>query len=395
MADRIIGQATNLTTVSAGGGGNVRVTYDPWELDWEFFDAIAIGHWLANVTTATSDDIVAKGGSEHLGYWFEISTAFPDANWNTGNRIAPQRQAAILQYATFAAAVAAMAEGDIFLVWYNGLTNSRFWVERVNFTNISGSILGMLSRNQLTMNPGNSFVVYSGNLLAQVVQSVVSNLLLLPKGTSVQHSVIYGPTAGQAGAGLWAKRLYIIGGAGRGVQFSNYNAGTMKITNCGAFGINTVGFALSGVADVDVFNCVAVGNAGGGFSLQNATLGRNLVAFGNVPDFTLAAGCRNCASGDATLPAGPTNLLSQNPRTQLRFFYDLASPGQKKFPLDFRIDQDSVLSAAGVAVALVPRDADGRLRPDPPSIGAYEPYAVAYAPAAELIRGASKRGVQT
>ena len=100
MADLILGQPSNLTVASAGTGGNVRMTYAPWELDWEWFTTIVVGDWLANTTTGVSAQIIAKGGAENLGYWFEVGVAFPSANWNTGDRITPQRQAAINQYAT-------------------------------------------------------------------------------------------------------------------------------------------------------------------------------------------------------------------------------------------------------------------------------------------------------
>ena len=399
MADRICGYPTNFTTVSAGTGGNVRVTYAPWELDWEFFDAIAIGHWLANTTTATSDDIVAKGGSEHLGYWFEISTAFPDANWNTGDRIAPQRQAAINQHATFALAVAAMAVNDVFLIWYRNLRNARTWAAVITFSNIAGSAWGMPSRQQLHLLGANvaGEVSFAGNLLAQNVQAIVANLTFQASAGSNHAWVAYSPAAAQEGQGVWVRRCVGIGSGSAGFYILRALAGTIKITNCvgyGAFG-NSFSVNIAAVG-LEIYDSISI--YGGINMLFGANVaGRNLVAEeGTGVDFSGGALCQNCASTDGTLVVHATNLRNQDARTQLRFFHDMASPGQNKFPTpDGRIFFDSVLKGSGVALALVPRDADGRLRPDPPSIGAYEPYAVAYAPAAELIRGASKRGVQT
>ena len=392
MADLILGQPSNLTTVSAGGGGNVRVTYAPWELDWGWFDAIAIGHWLANTTTATSDDIVAKGGSEHLGYWFEISTAFPDANWNTGNRITPQRQAAINQYATFALAVAAMAVHDTFLVWYRTTANFRAWNETIFFTGAAvGSVWGMLSRCQIV---NKSMINYTGNLLAQNIQVRVVNLRRTGSATSagLGSHVLYNPGVAQAGAGIWVDRMVCTGGGGGSAVNirATATANTCLITNSLAFGTD-LGFAVTTNAQT-ILNCTAIGCFNSGFNLNVNVAGGNLVAAEcGTADFVTAGLCQNCADTDGSLPVHATNLRNQDMRTQLRFFFDLASPGLKKFPRDYRIQEDSVLVGAGLLQALVPRDCDGRLRPNPPSIGAWEPYSACYSPGAELIRGALRQ----
>jgi hypothetical protein len=99
----------------------------------------------------------------------------------------------------------------------------------------------------------------------------------------------------------------------------------------------------------------------------------------------VTANALNCADTDGTLPVDATNLRNQDARTQLRIFYDLARAGNKAFTFDGRIHHDSVLVGMGLAIAGLTRDGDGRLRPDPPSIGAWEPYPTAYAPAAEIV----------
>ena len=381
MADLILGQPSNLTTVSAGGGGNVRVTYDPWELDWEFFDAIAIGHWLANTTTAVSDDIVAKGGSEHLGYWFEISTAFPDANWNTGNRITPQRQAAINQYATFALAIAAMALYDVLLVWYFNTANRRVWITGPAFVAKAGSVWGMLSRNQIGTKLG---VQYSGDNSAQAVQVFVRNL--------TTGAVGYTSTVGKEGFGVRYSRLLSYSAT---LSVSTRQAGgATQIDNCFVLGSLISGSGIN-VAVASLLYNNTVMDLYYGYNLGNkANVVTNCVASECAACFAATGGgavLTYCADTDGTLPVHATNLRNQDARTQLRFFYDLASPGQKKFTSDGRIQQDSVLAVAGLAIPAVPYDADGQLRPDPPSIGAWQPYAPCYAPGAEMIRGALRQ----
>jgi len=391
MADLILGQPSNLTTVSAGTGGNIRVTYEPWELDWEWFDTIAIGNWLANTTTAVSVAITAKGGAEHLGYWFEINLAFPSANWNTGDRITPQRQAAINQFATFAAAIAAMAFNDVFLIWYQSLANLRCWSESQQFANIAGSEWGMLSRRQIYINgAGTTSISFTGNLLGQNQQSVIRNL-----GISAQANVgciTYSPIAGQAGAGLRLSRCAIKGSASTGVSFgTNANNNTCQMDNCAYMG-GIRGVVMPANKGV-IYDSVCYNTGNTGFEMGSSA-SRNCVAFEVATScYTGALNCLNCADTDGTLPVNPTNLRNQDVRTQFRFFWDTASPGDLRRPEDVRIHLDSVLAGVGVAVPAVVTDADGQLRPDPPSIGAYEPYPVAYAPGAEIIRCPEKRGV--
>ena len=389
MADLILGQPSNLTVVSNNGAGFVRVTYAPWELDWEFFDAIAIGNWLANTTTAVSVDITAKGGAEHLGYWFDLNQAFPSANWNTGDRITPQRQAAISQFATFAAAVAAMAVLDVFLVWYQSTTNKRVWLTgRIVFAGTAGSVWGMLSRRQIGIvnnsSVNNSVIHYSGNLLAQNQQVHVTNLVVAT--TNQMINVYYNPTAGQAGQGILVKRVETYGGRGASIYILVANAGTCAIYNC--FGARCTVFIAIINNCGPIANCAGIHAQNYAFNL-NSNVGLNCFAMEiSTLGFANAANARFCADTDNSLPVAAGNLRNQNPRTQLRTFRDLASPGLKKFPEDLRFDQDSVMSLAGQAVVAVPRDCDGRLRPAPPSMGPFEYGTSAFVPAAEIIRPA-------
>jgi hypothetical protein len=396
MADMICGQPTNLTTVSNGTGGNIRVTLAPWELDWEWFDLIAVGHWLANTTTAVSDDIVAKGGTEATGYWFEISTAFPDANWNSGDRICPQRQAAINQFATFALAFAAMANNDFLLVWYCTATNRRSWSGGLDFNAKGGSIWGMLSRKQLIISCAITGIRYAGNLAGMNIQSRVVNLSFCSYGLN-SFGVYNQPTLGFNGAGVRVSRCLIFSATNGLWNSSNATANVVQFDNCILL-LCAVGIFL-GSKDLKVYSHTvsfcAQGYNGATAGAPSAGKNNNNVALECSVCFTGAGmvnSARNCADTDGTLPVDATNLRNQDARTQLQTFFDLASPGAKKFPPDFRIHHDSVLAGAGLAIAGLPRDADGQLRPDPPSIGAYEPCSTAYAPGAQIVRGAQNRG---
>lgn len=385
MTDRIVGQPTNLTTVSDSGIGGVRVTLAPWELDWEFFDGIAVdsSHFLANITTAVSGAIINKGGSENLGYWFDIDVVFPSANWNTGNRITPQRQAAINQYNTFAAAVAAMAMHDTFLVWYQNTANRRIWNEVPGFAGIAGNLWGMLSRGQIFNGRGAVGYRISGNLLAQNQQVVWTNLSAGPNSSACFS---YQAAAGQAGAGLKCKRCFATP-LSLGFYALNHNAGTVIWENCLALK-GPSGFAAGIARSCTAVLCVQ------GFAQVEADL-RNLLAIECSTCFIggALAGAQNCADTDGTLPVHATNLRNQDPRTQVRPLYDLASPGNKKFEWGMAPHYDSVLRGAGVAIAGVTRDYFGVARPNPPAIGAVEPWADGYAPGAELIRSLRRKGV--
>jgi len=387
MPDLILGQPTNLTTVTDNGAGFCRVTFAPWELDWEFYLGILTTgvHYIANTTVGNSSAITAKGGAEHLGYWFDTDRAFP-GGWATGNRCTPQRQAAILQHATLAAAMAAGANYDWFLMWYSNAINCRAWFDAARMIGKYFNMWGMLSRKQVKLISA-TLTTYGiraeGNLLAQAVQLQWINLAVIGY-TSV--TISYSPTAGQAGAGVLVRRCYGSGGL-YVFAAANHTAGTVEWQNCDSHG-GQIGF-YAGIAR----NCSAVYQRYGFFNSEDPL--RNLVAAacaGSCYSGGALAGAQYCADTDGTLPVHATNLLNQDMRTNFRFFFDLARPGDKAFAWDSRIHQDSVLTGAGLAIPAVVYDADGQLRPDPPSIGAYEPYSTCYAPGAEIVRGARRRG---
>jgi hypothetical protein len=390
MTDRIVGYPTNLTTVSNNGAGFVRVTLAPWELDWEWFDLMAVdgSNYLANTTTGVAVAITAKGGAENTGYWFDINQAFPSANWVTGNRITPQRQVGINQYATIAAAMAALANNDTMMMWYSNTINQRIWSGNFSFFNKGGSIWGMLSRKQIHLfhtAHAVALIQYSGNLVGQNVQAFVVNASLATTGNT--YDLYYAPTVGQAGAGVRISRCLFIGGR-IGIVSTNAAANTFQVDNSIFLGCFSVGAVT--YPHYSYFNTTIRCYTGMSYNV----LGRNCVDIESGQGF-LNLGWQYCADTDGSLPVHATNLRNQNMRTQLLTFYDLASPGQKKFPDDPRIQRGSVLVGAGVQLAAVPVDADGRTRPNPPAQGAYEPYEACYAPGSEIIRGASKRGVKT
>lgn len=387
MSDLLLGQPTNLTVVSSGTGGAVRVTYAPWELDWGIFALINVGHWLANTTTASVGVITAKGGAENLGYWFEIAVAFPNVNWNTGNRISPQRQAATAQFATFAAGVGAMAADDFLFAWYANAINRRSWRESVSFAGKPGSVWGMLSRNQIGIGlPSAHGITYSGDLSAMAQQQIVANLWI---ATATNFSgVIFSSGVGQGGFGIRCTRLKIYGGY-NGINIGGNPSGICNIDHC-QLAMCAANSIISTTSPLVRFCSAMFGNTA--FSLGVGGVGQNLVASECSQSNFPSGAFDHCASTDGTPAAGVGNLLNQDARTQLKFFFDNARPGDKAFPFDLRIHQDSVLRGAGAAIPGLSRDLDNQLHPEPPSIGAYEPYHTCYAPAAELVRGSAQRG---
>jgi len=379
MADIIVGYATDQTVMS-NDGGLIRVTFGPWELDREFFAAINVGHWIANVTLAgpagNGVAIIAKGGTEDIGYWFTINLPWGTAGWANGNRCSPQRQVVMNNQLTVAASMLVMAMNDTFLMWYSNANNSRAWLENIFFQDIAGSVWGMLSRRQIQIASNNvAQINFWGNLAAQNQQAVVQNITIGTGGNN-QLGLLYMPTAGQEGAGLRGTRCSEYGD---NIAFCVGQAlpATCQFDHCHAQ-MATVGFEVfGGGGSVEMyFNTAAL--CGTGFELGDAgEIVRNCLAFecglgfngiGNVlPNVTF-----NAETG-ATLPVDPTNLSGMN-RNQIRVWFDNA---HGFFGRDFRIlgvnsPIPSVLVGAGVAVAGLGTDCDGNPHADPPSIGWHE-----------------------
>jgi hypothetical protein len=398
VADLILGEPTPFTTMSDNGAGAQRITFAPWELDWEFFNAInPVAHFIANTTAGQAFPVIAKGGAENLGYWFDVDT--PAGTWASGDRCTPQRQLGIQQFPTFLAATLAMANDDVFLVWYQNVANRRTWAERILWVDEGGRAWGMLSRQQIGIIPpadDTECVMNGGNLSVMAGQTMITNFTLTSVG---ENAIRYAPLMGAQwvqGNGILITRCRIRGGV-NGVYIDRCNAGSCLIGNCVFTG------CLNGVnlpADADevfVYYSDAVDcNVGFNFD-DNRVIPRNLVASECAVCFQGVgiANCLNCADTDGTLPIAATNLRNCDTRAEIFFFHDLARPGNKAFDYDWRSHFDSVLRAAGVAVGYAPLawDADGLLRPGPPSIGAYEWRSTAYAPGAKMVRGYAKQGI--
>ena len=396
MADLILGEPTNFTVMSDNGAGAQRITFGPWELDWEFFNAInPIAHFIANVTAAQAFPVIAKGGAENLGYWFDVDT--PAGTWASGARCTPQRQAAITQFATFFLATLAMANDDVFLVWYADANNRRTWSERILWVDEGASAWGMLSRQQIRLIPSADdmeCVLAGGNLNPVVNALEVINLSLASAGENAVRYAAVG--AQQWGPGLIVRRCHIRGGV-NGVYIDRCDPGTCVIGNCVFTGCLTGVNIQAGAGEVRVHFNAAI-DCDVGFDMTPAdTEPRNLIAsecrvgFQNVGSLN----CLNCVATDASLPFSPTNLIMQDARLNLQFFYDHARPGNKAFAYDFRTHHDSVVRGLGVAVGYAPLawDMDGVLRPAPPSIGPWEPQSTDYAPGARMVRGCTKTAV--
>jgi hypothetical protein len=400
MADLIIGEPTPFTTMSAGVLNAQRITFAPWELDWEFFNAInPIVHFIANTTTGQAFPVVGKGGAEHLGYWFDVDT--PAGTWASGQRCTPQRQLAIQQFASFFLASLAMANDDVYLVWYQNVAQRRTWAERILWVDEGGAARGMLSRQQIEIIPpadDQECIFAGGNLNVMGTAVTISNLSLAATG---EYGVRYSPLAMQPqGPGLIVLRCKIRA-ATSGVYIERCDGLTSVIGNCVFTGCMAgVDITINAEQVIVAYNTAYGCNVG--YNLGNArVLARDLIGAECVVCFQGfgAVGCQYCADTDGTLPVHATNWRNQDSRANLRFFHDLARPGDKAFDHDFRTHYDSIVRAAGVSMAYAPLawDADGMLRPNgvlppgPPSIGAFEPRETCYAPAAEMTRAATHR----
>jgi hypothetical protein len=277
-----------------------------------------------------------------------------------------------------------MVANDALLVWYSDLFNNRLWnATPGNLVDTAVSLIGMPSRMQITLMTNVIVVGYTGNLLTQTLPVVVRNFRGKSRGSGGTNGVNYTPIMGQAGAGIRISRVFMQAGTAVTILQTNV-VDEFLIYNCISWYSHT-GFAISG--NSFCYNCLSVRGTGVGFVISGgAKPVKNCVGAENAVDF--GAGAHTfCADTDGSLPVAAGNLRNQDARTQLRFFYDHARPGDNAFPQEFRNDGGSVLAGAGTLLAAVPRDADGRLRPVPPSIGPWEPYAPAFAPAAQMARG--------
>jgi len=371
-------------------GGFVRVVFPAWGLDIGWYDLIAVGHWIGNVTAGGTSAITAKGGTEYQGFWFDTAEVWGVSVWANGDRCSPIRQAALFQHANFALAIAAMANNDFLLAWYINVANRRDWDTFVGFANVAGSVWGMLSRRQIGLHNQFNTIHYSGNLLGQNVQAIAANLRLTGQSTPFY----YNPAVGQAGAGVRLTRSFLMDVSGYTFLVgANATAGTCQVDNC--FFWNCANRAIASTPGILVYFCTVM-QCVTGINIVAATVVRNCLAVDCTTAGFAGAGLaaiRNCASTDATPPVDPTNLGNQT-YAQIALFYDLAGPGNLVFPPHGCIHNDSVCRGAGTPIAGLDRDIDYRLRdPVNPSIGCCEGHPVAFAPAADLIRGHLLRSV--
>jgi hypothetical protein len=241
----------------------------------------------------------------------------------------------------------------------------------------------MLSRCQISIRE----TIYSGNLAGQNAQAKIRNLSFHAPFAVALRSL---PNAGQSGAGLDISRIQLDVCSDGLTLGANVALNTVLITNSVFFGCY---LGASMLTVQGVYNCIARACGFAGITLALSP-GRNLIAAecGAGGDFAGGANLLNCVSTDTSTPLVATNLRLQDTRTQIKLFLDHVRPGDKAFNIDHRIHHDSVCNGRGVAVAGVTYDGDHQLRPNPPSIGPYEPYSTCYAPAAEIINGARKRG---
>lgn len=367
MPDWVIGQAPQ-PVLTDDGAGNTRITYAPWELDWEWFNTITVGvHFMANITAAATSLVTAKGGTERTGYFFDIGLAI--GTWAAGDRIAPVRDAGLSQNNTMAAGFAAMANLDTALVWYADTADRRFWYDRV--TNASNTkaidVWGMLSKKQISFHPGNNTYWWraEGALVGTFTrQMIVRNLDFAPGRVANPVTIRYRDT-GVGGQGILMDRCR---------QHSGYImfhvvSGTVNVCELrNSQGINLdTAVIFTSVAAIANFSTGIGGNFIFQASAQASTFRNCLGLWSNGDVFRNVGGATltTCGSSDATGSPGLQGLTAANVDLWLDEDYG-------NFGLDSRIRDTATIVGAGTAVVGITVDTDGNTRATPPTVGASE-----------------------
>lgn len=358
-------------TLADRGDGRTRVTYAPWELDSWFFDQITTAGacYLQNCTLAQVSQIVGKGGTERTGYWFDCQVAF--GVWAAGNRIAPQRSAAVNWQTTMAAALAAAATLDSCLIWYSATTLNRQWTTFINAGTVKGiDIFFMLARRKLVVVMANNtnFYSFSGVLNPIVRQIIIRNATMYARtGGGTTQFVNWNDTGG-AGAGVILESCALVGGVG-----INILAGAARVCVLRNVAMHyTAALAPAAGMTAISYNNTLMGG-GHGNLLNLASWVSNVMVMS-----PLAAACyqnmagavfQTSGSSDATgTPAGLQNLVvAQLAPWCLNGYGNFI---QKDLA---RVLNTSILVGAGTPIASVPADMDNNPRSlTAPTVGAHE-----------------------
>lgn len=371
MADWIVGYAPQ-PALSDDGTGNTRVTFGPWELDWEWFNLMAVGvDFVANTNTLTTALITAKGGAERTGYWFDLQLAF--GTWAAGDRCSPQRGAVVNWRTTPALAYAAMANLDSALVWYSTTTG---WSTHGVFNAAAGvkgiDVFGMLSRYRVTFNGGLYILNLSGNLAAINRQLVFRNISAIGSANYIRIVGWTDTAALPTGLGVMVDRCAALGLAeliitGNGVlrccevrnSFCIGNASVAAVNcngNCGFIArfvtvLHGPGFTANGTASL-MENCVA--------------MWPSTAAAGVCYNGMAAATINNCLASDAT---GNPVLLDNRTDADAAWWFDNDYGNNCMDPF---IMSTSFFRGQGVAIPGLTWDILGEPRANPPSLGCHE-----------------------
>jgi len=367
----VVGQAP-APTLSDRGDGNTRVTFDGWELDWEFYGEIAVDgtHFMYNVTAGATAAIIAKGGAERTGYYFDLNLAF--GTWAAGNLMAPVRGNWMNQNNTLAGAFAAAANLDSLLIWYVDAANNLFWGEIVSANTTKGvDVLGMTSERRTSLSELNHMYYLNGNLAGITRQIIFRNLALFCGKANAGHGIWWNDTSG-AGLGIRVTRCVIHSAYIAFRPQAGLN-NCCQIDNCIIVSSSRAGIfanmpALCYFTTVIGSNSSVGANAGFEFNFLASTCVNCVAAWNPTGDFIELGGMAaftNNGSSDATGTAGLQNLT----RATFAFWQD---NDYGNFGYDFRVVRTSTLLGAGVAVAGLTYDIDGNTRADPPTPGAHE-----------------------
>ena len=363
MADIIVGYAPQ-PTLSDDGTGNTRVTFGPWELDWEWFNLMAVGvDFVANTNTLTTAMITAKGGTERTGYYFDLQLAF--GTWAAGNRCSPQRGAVVSWRTTWALGWAAAVVLDSILFWAQTATGrDSCWALNTGATVKGVDIFGMFARQQtVLMVPTNvnGFVTLSGNLNAINRQLIYRNVTLVQdRGNG---AFAYWNDTGGAGRGIFIDRV-----RSYGVQLLSLIAGGVRV--CEARNSFTLGTSAASVA----LACGAIfrfltgyGGASGINCNGSPSILENCLMFSatNCYAGVAAAVMNTCGSFDATGTVGLRNLVDGD----MRWWWDNDYGNVGRIPF---LMSTSPMRGIGTFVPGLTWDILGETRANPPTLGCHE-----------------------
>lgn len=355
MTDRILGQPTNLTTVS----GQV-VTIANGELHrpiiLDYFSG-AGGHYLYNVTRSAAAEItnITITGTEPGDWEFEFTVSGDISAWVSGDQITPQRQATLYQYATFAAMEAdGVADNDQALVWYNTTVGRESWADEQNGGVVGDAyptygVWGMLAAQRITFCNFTGFrktVSWGGNASMENFTATGSKDLSAPtiycnftsaaERMNLRDLVALGGRYCYSIAGANLRNCIGIGGGEIERGAGCFTGGAYTAYQClGVFGVNGF-YSHNSAGDPLIIGCAAILNTMHGF-----------YSWGGEYDDYYDSGCTLNTTDSTWVPfnAGTTGIDLANAKLA-------RNNSNGAFPLSFMIGEGSTWDGAGPTYAV-------------------------------------------